>query len=77
MNFGISIDIAAPPGRVWDGMSDVERWHEWTPSVKGIRLLDKPLAPGSRATLSLQFGGLLGGLWARADARSDRTLPDA
>jgi len=47
--FSISVDIAAPPARVFDVMTDVERWHEWTPSVRHIRRLDKrPFAVGSR-----------------------------
>jgi hypothetical protein len=49
MNFDISVDIAAPPDTVWAVISDVERWHEWTPSVRMIRLLDKrPLTVGTR-----------------------------
>jgi uncharacterized protein YndB with AHSA1/START domain len=32
-NFHITADIAAPPNRVFEVMSDVDRWHEWTPSV--------------------------------------------
>jgi uncharacterized protein YndB with AHSA1/START domain len=52
MDFRISVDIAAPSETVWGIMADPERWHEWTPSVRSIRLLDKgPLAVGTRALI--------------------------
>jgi uncharacterized membrane protein len=113
--FSITTEIAAPAQRVWEVMRDVERWHEWTPSVTSIRRLDEgplgvgsrlvirqpkfppawwkvisvepgrgfisaskapglrvvahhfvePTPAGSRATLSLDFQGLLGGVWGR------------
>jgi carbon monoxide dehydrogenase subunit G len=113
--FTTTIDIGAPAGRVWQVMSDTDRWHEWTPSVSsvkrlgdeafavgtrvlirqpklppafwtvtaiepersftwvstspGLRVVGRhsvaPTAVGSRATLSLQFHGMFGGLFAR------------
>lgn len=50
--FSITVDIAAPPGRVWEVMSDVDRWHEWTPSVTSIkRGGDAPMAVGTTLTI--------------------------
>jgi hypothetical protein len=38
--YSISIDINAPAARVYDVMIDIDRWHEWTPSITSIRRLD-------------------------------------
>ena len=35
--FSITVDVAAPAQRVWEVMSDVERWHEWTASVTKVK----------------------------------------
>ena len=50
MDFKVTVDVAAPPPAVWGVIRDVERWHEWTPSITSIERLDTgPLRVGSRA----------------------------
>ena len=47
-----TIDVGAPAAVVWAVMSDVERWPEWTASVRDARLLEAGgLRPGQRVRL--------------------------
>lgn len=121
-DFSVSVQVAAPPEQVWAVMSDVERWHEWTPTVISITRKDagplrvgtvahirqpklpptdwtvtalddgrgfewrakssgvkvtashavEPLFGGTRATLSIQFHGVLGGVIGRLTSSMNR-----
>jgi uncharacterized protein YndB with AHSA1/START domain len=51
-HFSITVEIQAPPKRVWAVMSDIESWPEWTPTVTSIQRADRgPLAVGHRARI--------------------------
>jgi uncharacterized protein YndB with AHSA1/START domain len=50
-----TVNISALPKRVWAVMTDVERWPEWTESMKSIERLDsEDLAVGSKAKLKIR-----------------------
>jgi uncharacterized protein YndB with AHSA1/START domain len=53
MEQSITVDIAATPERVWEVLSDVEHWSDWTKTVRWVRRLDDgPLRTGSQAKIS-------------------------
>jgi uncharacterized protein YndB with AHSA1/START domain len=41
------IDIEEPPERVWDVLTQFEKWPEWNPDVKSMSY-DGPLVPGTQ-----------------------------
>ena len=52
MRFEKSIDIDAPQQRVWDLLSDIERWPQRIATVETVELLTPaPLTKGSRVRL--------------------------
>lgn len=51
MRFEITVDVAAPPERVWSLLADVERLPALTPSMESVELLDGPLRVGARARI--------------------------
>ena len=60
--FDISLDVDAPPERVWSVLMDVECWHEWTPSIRRIQRLEPgDLAPGK--AVRIWQPGLLPAVW--------------
>ncbi len=51
-DFRTTVEIHAPPARVWAVLLDVERWPEWTPTVTRVERLETgPLAIGSRTRI--------------------------
>jgi uncharacterized membrane protein len=52
-----SVQIEAPPERVWAVYTDVERWPDWSPVIRKIeRLEDERLALGSTARIEAKGG---------------------
>lgn len=72
-HFSRTIEIAAPPERVWPVMSDIDRWHEWTPSITSVkRLKDEPFAVGTR--VMIRQPKLPPALWRITDIEPGRSF---
>lgn len=53
MQFETTAEIDAPLDRVWATMTDVERWPEWTASMREVKILDgAAMALGSRVSIA-------------------------
>jgi len=52
MNFVDSVLISAPAGDVWRVFTDVERWPDWTPTVRRAALVEGAgVEPGARVRM--------------------------
>lgn len=70
-SFSTTVDIAASPAQVWAVMRAIERWHEWTPSIRSIERLDSgPIRAGSRARV--RQPGLPAAVWEVTDWVEDK-----
>jgi carbon monoxide dehydrogenase subunit G len=59
MRFESSIDINAPPEKVWTLIDKLEQWPQWMPSIKKIERLSKgPLTAGSQLSVTAKVNGL-------------------
>jgi carbon monoxide dehydrogenase subunit G len=59
MRFESSIDIDAPPEKVWTLIDKLEQWPQWMPSIKKIKRLSKgPLTVGSQLSVTARVSGL-------------------
>ena len=52
MRFESSIDVNAPPDKVWALIDNLEQWPQWMPSIKKIeRISEGPLTVGSQLSV--------------------------
>jgi uncharacterized membrane protein len=51
-SFSTTIEIKAPPQRVWAVLADIEGWPDWTASMTSVERFESgPLSVGTRARL--------------------------
>ena len=59
MRFESTIDIDAPPEKVWTLIDKLEQWPQWMPSIKKIeRISEGPLTAGSQLSVTAKVSGL-------------------
>lgn len=51
-----SLETSAPPDRVWQVWSDVNRWPDWNPDMKASHI-DGPLKLGATGNIDTRSGG--------------------
>src|SRR5512146_3263172 len=74
VRFQTTIDIQAPPERVWAALRDIEHWPTWTPTVTKVRPLDPgPVAVETRAIV--RQPKLPSALWQITEFAEGRSFP--
>lgn len=52
MHFVTSVEIAAPPDRVWRILADIDHWPDMSPSITRVERVDPaPLSAGARVRI--------------------------
>ncbi len=73
MHYSRTDSIAARPSDVWAVLADVERWPEWTASMREITRLDPgPLRVGSTARVRQPAGRPM--VWTVTELTSERSF---
>lgn len=68
-----TIEIEAPPEVVWKVMIDVEKWPEWTASMRKIELMgDAPFGKGSSARVAPRMAPR--GVWTVTEFEENRSF---
>lgn len=67
-----SIDIAAPPERVWSTLVDADRWPTWCSVVRTVHEVPERWEPGARLSYTLGMGP---GVPVRFDVTLDAVEP--
>jgi carbon monoxide dehydrogenase subunit G len=59
MRFSSSVEINAPADRVWALVNELDKWHQWMPSIKKIEIVSQgPLAVGSQLSVTAKVSRL-------------------